>query len=116
MKIRFQADADFNQEILDGLIRKEPLIDFQTAHEAGLTGLPDEEVLKIAAKNNRILVSHDRRTMPTHFADFIQKQNSPGVFIISQSLAIGLAIDALLLIWAASEQDEWENFIVDLPL
>jgi hypothetical protein len=116
MKIRFRADADFNAEIIEGLIRSQPLIDFQTADKAGLRGLPDNKVLEIAAQANRILVSHDRRTMPKHFARFAEKQRYPGVFIISQSLAIGLAIDALLLVWTASEQEEWENLVVDLPL
>jgi predicted nuclease of predicted toxin-antitoxin system len=64
MKIRFQADADFNCEIVDGLLRHEPTMDFQTANDADLHGLPDEDVLEIAARNNRILVSHDRKTKP----------------------------------------------------
>ena len=45
MRIRFQADADLNQAILQGTIRREPTIDFQTANEAGLSGLNDPEVL-----------------------------------------------------------------------
>jgi predicted nuclease of predicted toxin-antitoxin system len=47
-------------------------MDFQTAQEAGLRGLPDPEVLACAADDRRILVTHDRRTMPAHFADFIR--------------------------------------------
>ncbi|EAZ89840.1 hypothetical protein CY0110_25436 [Crocosphaera chwakensis CCY0110] len=31
MKIRFQADADRNQTIVTGVLRREPKIDFQTA-------------------------------------------------------------------------------------
>jgi predicted nuclease of predicted toxin-antitoxin system len=116
MKIRFQADADLNEEIVSGLIRQEPSIDFQTAEEANLRGLSDEEVLEIASQENRILVTHDRRTMPYHFAKFIAKKNSPGVFIISQRLAIRSGIDELLLLWTASEMNEWENLIVDIPL
>ena len=41
MKIRFQADADLNEDIVLGLTRVEPQIDFQTAREAGLRGLSD---------------------------------------------------------------------------
>ena len=92
MKIRFQADADFNAEIIDGLIRREPTIDFQTADEANLRGLKDDKVLLISLQANRILVSHDRKTMPKHFADFILLNDSPGVFIIAQNVPIGLAI------------------------
>ena len=84
MKSRFQADADFNAEIIDGLTRKEPTIDFQTADEANLRGLKDDKVLLVSANQNRILVSHDRKTMPKHFAKFIQQRESPGVLIIAQ--------------------------------
>ena len=34
MKVRFQADADLNEDTGSGLIRREPTIDFQTASEA----------------------------------------------------------------------------------
>ncbi len=115
MKIRFQADADFNAEIIDGLIRRMPMIDFQTADEASLRGLKDDKVLEISAQANRILVTHDRKTMPKHFAEFILQQECPGVFIIAQNVSISSAIESLLLIWTASEQEEWQNLIVDLP-
>ena len=38
MKIRFQADADLNQIILQAEIRREPNIDFLTAEAADLIG------------------------------------------------------------------------------
>jgi hypothetical protein len=40
MKVRFQADSDLNEDIVTGVIRREPRIDFQTANEASLRGLP----------------------------------------------------------------------------
>lgn len=52
MKTRFQADADLNEEIVAGVIRREPGIDFQTAEDANLRGLPDPEVLTLAAKES----------------------------------------------------------------
>ena len=67
-------------------------------------------------QENRILVTHDRRTMPRHFADFIVNQRSPGVLIIAQKVSVSVAIEELLLIWAASDTEEWINLIVDLPL
>jgi hypothetical protein len=116
MRIRLQADADLDEQIVAGVVRREPSISFQTAAEAHLRGLRDEEVLDRAAEENRILVTHDRRTMPTHFAKFILNQTSPGVFIISQKVGGRAAIEELLLVWAASEHEEWTNRIVDLPL
>jgi len=116
MTVRFQADADLNAEIVAGVRRREPSIDFQTADEANLRRLRDPEVVALAAQENRILVTHDRRTMPRHFADFILHHSSPGVFIIAQTVSVQLAIEELLLMWAASESEEWRNLIVELPL
>ena len=59
MKVRFQADADFNQNIVRAVRRRVPAVDFQAAREAGLQGLGDEAVLEQAARDGRILVSHD---------------------------------------------------------
>jgi predicted nuclease of predicted toxin-antitoxin system len=75
----------------------------------------DPEVLAIAAQDGRVLVTHDRKTMPAEFAQFIMSQTSSGVLIISQNLPISSAIDALILVWEASTAEEWINQIMSLP-
>ena len=115
MRPRLLADADLNGKIVSGLRRREPTIDFLDAGQGGVFGLPDPQVLKIAAELRRILVTHDRRTMPGHFTRFVERRASPGVVIVSQDLDIGEAIEYLLLIWAASEAQEWENAILYVP-
>lgn len=116
MMIRFQADADLKQAIVTAARRRAPGLDFQPASAAQLEGLSDPEVLAVAARDGRILVSHDKRTLPQHFAEFIERQPSPGVVIVPQSLAIAAAVEELLLIWHASTPEEWTNRIVHLPL
>ncbi len=116
MKLRFQADNDLNQIIIKAIQRREPAIDFRTPQAAGLTGLKDEDVLSVAAREKRLLVTHDRRTIPHHFAEFIKNQNSPGVLIVPQSLSVIKVVDDIILIWLASEDDEWINRIHILPL
>src|SRR5262245_56234004 len=116
MKIRFQADADLNQIILQAVIRREPNIDFLTARAAGLVGLKDLEVLAVAAGAGRVLVSHDQKTMPKHFADFIAHTRSPGLLLIPQHLPTAAAMEDILLIWFVSEAEEWVNRIRYLPL
>jgi hypothetical protein len=55
--------------------------------------------------------------MPRHFAGFLQRNNpSPGVLLIPQSVPTGAAIDALVVIWAATEAEEWTDRIVKIPL
>jgi hypothetical protein len=116
MKIRFQADADLNQIIVLATIRREPAIDFLTAEAADLFGLKDPEVLAAAAREGRVLVSHDQKTMPRHFAEFIAHTPSPGLLLIPQHLSIVSVVEDLLLIWFASEAEEWVNRIRYLPL
>jgi hypothetical protein len=117
VKVRFLADADLNKAIVSGVIRREPSVDFLTAHAAGLRGLTDPEVLTLAAQQRRVLVSHDVGTMPAHFRSFRRAGNrSAGVFLVPQSLDTGAAIEELMLIWRASDSAEWENRLVWLPL
>ncbi|MGA9379265.1 MAG: DUF5615 family PIN-like protein [Phormidium sp.] len=116
MSIRYQADADLNQSIVTAIWRREPTIDFQSASAAGLQGLKDLEVLTLAAQQERILVTHDRKTMPTYFAEFITSNQSAGVLIVSKKLSIELVVDELILIWSVSSEAEWINRIAKIPL
>jgi hypothetical protein len=116
MSVRFQADADLNHIIVKATLRREPSIDFQTAHPVGLVGLRDPEVLALAAHAGKVLVTHDRKTMPKHLAEFIGHTTSSGVIIIPQKLPVRTAVEALLLMWTASEAEEWRNRIQVLPL
>ena len=116
MKVRYQADADLNQTIVLATVRLEPGIDFRTAEQAGLEAVEDLEVLASAAASGRILVTHDRKTMPRHFASFITEKPCPGVIIVSQKLSVSLAAEELVLIWALSEPAEWRNRICAIPL
>ena len=116
MKVQFQADADLNEILVKATIRREPGIDFQTASAAGLGGLNDKDVLALAARSGRLLVTHDRRTMPKHFAEFIAMQSSAGVLIVPQKLSVMQVVEDLILIWAVTDATEWTNRIYSLPL
>ena len=116
MRARFQADADLDGRILRGLRRAAPEIDIQTAADAGLDGVKDPDVLRIAADAGRILVSQDRRTMPGHFARYTAHSHSPGVVVLREAIPIAAAIEELVLIWSASEAEEWLDRLVWVPL
>jgi hypothetical protein len=116
MAIRFQADADFNQIFVSAVVRRNPQIDIRTATAANLAGLKDPDVLAIAAGENRVLVTHDYRTMPRHFAEFVRTTANPGLIFVSQHLPIQEVAEDLMLMWAATEPEEWVNRIVYLPI
>ncbi len=54
--------------------------------------------------------------MPVHFAAFIGMQDSPGVFVLAQFLPLRFATEELIMIWEASEAEEWTNMLQFLPL
>lgn len=114
-KVRFQADADLKQAIVTGTIRRQSSLDFQSAEAAGLEGKKDPQVLAMAAQEGRILVTHDRKTMPAEFGRFIESQNSAGVLIVSQKFSVNEAIEAIILVWEASTAEEWVNPIMSIP-
>jgi hypothetical protein len=116
VKIRFQADADLNQIIVKAVIRQERSIDFQTAAAANLKGKNDAEVLAIAAREKRILVTHDQRTMPGHFASFIMDRASSGVILVSKKMPVAEVVEELILIWDLSDPEEWINRLSNLPI
>ena len=98
MRPRFQADADLNEIIVLAKVRQEPAVDFQTATSGNLRGLPDPQVLTLAASLGRVLVTHDFKTMPRHFADFVATSPSPGVLLVPQYLPVAIAVEQILLI------------------
>jgi hypothetical protein len=55
--------------------------------------------------------------MRRHFAAFLEAHGfSSDLIVIHQYLPIGEAVEQLLLIWQASELDEWRNRMVRIPL
>jgi hypothetical protein len=116
MRIIFQADADLDGRILRGLRRVAPELNMRSAAEAGLAAVEGSEVLRLAAEAGRILISQDRSTMPDQFQRFISKSQSPGVILLRARVPIAVAIEELLLIWAASEAEEWINRLAWIPL
>ncbi len=118
---RFLADENLEKAIVDGVKRKRPAIIFRTASEVGTLRLSDQDVLLRAKELDLILISHDRRTMYTHFAELLmhleEHEASPGVFLVSQErYPLGKIIEAIVDVYDLSEHDEWRNQIRELPI
>jgi len=91
-------------------------IDFASATDSSLDGAQDPAVLEQTAHEGRIRVTHDRRTMSGHFRARLESgRHSPGVLIVPQFAPIGPVVEAIILIWAASEPGEWRDQIHHLP-
>lgn len=117
MRVRYLADEDVRADIIQGLRSWESDIDILDVKTAGLRGTWDPALLELAAQQNRIMISHDRETMIQYFSKRVEaRKSAPGLFIVPQEpSAIGGVIESLLLVWSASDAEEWRNQIVYLP-
>ena len=114
--IRFLAAASLRDAIVSGCLRREPAIDFLSTNDATLAGVPDPEVLALAAAQSRIPVTSDWKTMPRHSGQLLETGgSSAGVFLVKQHTPVADVIEALLLVWAASDADDWKNRILEIP-
>ncbi len=106
---RFLADHDLNEHIVDGLLRREPTVDIvrALADQLGIHRQDDSHILRFAAEQRRIVVSHDVNTMSAAGCARIERGESmPGLLMVRQREPIAVVIENLLLIWAGSELEE----------
>ena len=114
--LRFLFDQDVDHDILRGLIRRIPQLDAVTASEIGMSGATDPELLKWAAKEGRIVVTHDRKTMPGHAAELMNKgETIAGLFVVPRSMPLHQVLEDLQLTTTCSENEEWVDVIRYLP-
>jgi predicted nuclease of predicted toxin-antitoxin system len=67
--IPFLVDHNFNEHIVDGLTRRDATLDFIYVRDVGLAAAPDPTILEWAAMHGRVLLTHDRRTIPPFARD-----------------------------------------------
>lgn len=115
--LRFAADENSNNNIVRGLLRRKPDLDIIRLQDVGLSNVDDETILEWMAQDGRILLTHDVSTV-THCAYERVRVGKPlpGVFEVSRKVAIGRAIEDILLLAECSYEEEWEGQVRYLPL
>ncbi|PYK99420.1 MAG: hypothetical protein DME19_08765 [Verrucomicrobia bacterium] len=110
-------DENLNHRILRGLLRSVPHLDYLLASDAGLKGTNDPAVLDFAARENRVLVTHDLRTIPKYAYERVKAGlPMPGVIAISDDLPIGRVIEDLAVIVECAAPSEIQLLVIYFPL
>jgi hypothetical protein len=79
------------------------------------TGDPD--ILLWCEAHDFSLVTNNRASMPVHLRDhLVAGRHVPGVFVLNPNMTMGETIDELILIWAASDSDEYIDQLRYLPV
>jgi hypothetical protein len=115
--LRFLADENLNNNIVRALRLRERAPDVVRVQDVGLIGQDDPTVLEWAARERRLVVTHDVSTM-TRFAyeRIAASKSMPGLIEVVVGAQVGVVIDDLLLLAEASDEGEWEGQILYLPL
>jgi predicted nuclease of predicted toxin-antitoxin system len=115
--IRLLADENFHGDVLRGLLRVEPKLDIVRVQDTDIYQAADPVILEWAAKEDRILLTHDVQTMTKHANDRIRAGlPMPGVIEVRDDLPIGQAIEEILTTLFASKPGELANRITYIPL
>jgi len=115
--LRLLADENLNHDLIRGVMRRLPSLDLVRVQDVGLRQLDDPAVLDWAARERRLVLTHDVNTMPAFAYDRIRrKQSMPGMFVVSQQAALAHAIDDILLLAECTDASEWDGKVIYLPL
>jgi hypothetical protein len=115
--LRLATDENFDNRILRGLWRRNPDLDIVRVQDTALYAADDPSVLDWAAREGRVLITHDVKTITRFALDrVVAGQPMPGVFEVSDSMPLGQAVEELLLLAECSLEGEWEGQIRYLPL
>jgi hypothetical protein len=115
--VRWLADENFNNNIIKGLLRRNPRFDIVRTQDTPLAGADDSVLLEGAAREGRMLLSHDVNTIVAlAYERAVRGHRVSGVFVCRSSLPVALAIEEIATIDECSEVGEWEGRVLFLPL
>jgi hypothetical protein len=115
--LRLLSDENLNGDIIRGLFLRQPDLDLIRVQDVGLIEIEDPAILAWAAENQRIVITHDRATMPDFaYERLVRGEIMSGMFVVNDRMPIRQAIDELLLLIDCTEQTEWKETVLYIPL
>ena len=119
MRVRFLPDENVPLLLKRALLRREPRVDVLRIGDpqAPSFGTLDPDLLIFLEQSKRLLVTLNRASMPAHIqAHYAAGRRLWGILWVRKDASTRQLVDELLLIWEASEAEEWIDFMGDIPL
>jgi len=112
--IKLASDENFDGDILRGLVRRLPGLDVVRVQDAGLAETPDPYWPGRRGNNGFSLPM--TTTMPNFACDRVRAGTSmPGVFLVSNLIPKGQAIDQLFLALQCLSPDDCKDQVTYFP-
>ncbi|HBB30846.1 MAG TPA: hypothetical protein DDZ80_10005 [Cyanobacteria bacterium UBA8803] len=108
-KIRLYLDEDSQDQSLLRALRARQ-VDVITVNETQTEGLIDEEQLRLAATQNRVLYSHNIGDFCQLHIEFVTREEShAGIALLSQDYSVGEQVRAILELTVRKTAEEMVN-------
>lgn len=106
MAAKLLVDENLMRKIVQGILRRNSEIDILRVQQVGLSGVGDPEILEWAAKEGRVLLTRDFKTVPKFaYERLVAGLPMAGVIAINNSQSsIGQIIEDILML-AEFEED-----------
>lgn len=117
MTLRYLLDENVDPSLLVAFRRRAPELTVWRVGDPGAPAFstPDPAILVWCEQHNFVLVTNNRRSMPTHLVDHLAVgRHIPGILLINAGLSIGDTLDYLVLAAHISESDEYRDQIQHL--
>lgn len=120
-RIRFLLDQHVPLAIVQAVLRAEPSTWMATVGvdpHVPPAGTPDTVLLTFAEREQLLLLTYDRKTMPGHVADHLAGgHHTWGVIVFpdGNNLSPGTIAHELLIVLLASEAEQWIDQLDYLP-
>ena len=115
--LKLLADEGFHAAVIGGLRRHLPAVDILVVTQSEFRSRPDDFLLELAAREDRVVLTHDADTMVGLAWDRVSRGISmPGVVVIRWSDVGSAAIDDLVYMVQAATAEDCDNQVKHLPL
>jgi hypothetical protein len=118
-EIKYLLDEHVNPRMRKALKRLAPDIVVWRLGDPGAPPLStlDPEILLWCEDHGFSLVTNNRESMPVHLREHLAAgRRAPGIFTLNPNMTLGETADELVLIWGASEAEEYMDQLNYLPL
>jgi hypothetical protein len=115
---RFLIDEDTDPVLASALRQAQPTIDIVRVGDPGAPprGTLDPDLLVAAEVLGRVLISHDRTTMPTALMNhFAAGRHTAGVILLRRGFPLAREVQKIEHQWSTTEADDWIDRTIYLP-
>ena len=115
--LQFLADENFDGLFLRVLLRRYPELDVIRVQDTELVSADDPAILEWAAKENRVVLTHDVTTMTRYAFERVRAGlDMPGVCEVNPFAPVNRVVEDIFIVAQCSFEDEWADLILYIPL